>query len=74
MIEKILHRLASAGLDGIKKAELKRKFGAKCDAILQNLLEKGDIFVEKRVTRILCGPKTTTSLICLKMIPRSNWS
>ena len=48
MIEKILHRIASAGLDGIKKAELKRKFGARCDAILQNLLDKGDIFVEKK--------------------------
>ena len=48
MIEKILHRLASAGPDGIKKAELKRKFGARCDAILQNLLDKGDIFVEKK--------------------------
>jgi len=48
MVEKILHRIASAGLDGIKKAELKRKFGARCDTILQNLLDKGDIFVEKK--------------------------
>ena len=47
-MEKILQRITSAGLDGIKKAELKRKFGARCDAILQNLLDKGDIFVEKK--------------------------
>jgi hypothetical protein len=48
MIEKIIHRITSAGAGGIKKAELKKKFGAKCDAILQNLLDKGDIFVEKK--------------------------
>ena len=48
MIEKILHRITSAGPDGIKKAELKRKFGARCDAILQSLLDKGGIFVEKK--------------------------
>jgi len=48
MIEKILHRITSAGPGGIKKAELKKKFGATCDAILQNLLDKGDIFVEKK--------------------------
>ena len=48
MIEKTLHRITSAGPDGIKKAELKRKFGARCDAILQSLLDKGDIFVEKK--------------------------
>ena len=48
MIEEVLERISSAGLNGIKKAELKKTFGKDCDNILQDLIEKEQIFVEKK--------------------------
>ena len=48
MSEKILEKIVSAGLHGIKKAELKKTFGKKCDEILQNLLDTEQIFIEKK--------------------------
>ncbi|TLX65999.1 MAG: hypothetical protein E6L02_06805, partial [Thaumarchaeota archaeon] len=48
MIEEVLERILSAGINGIKKAELKKTFGKNCDNILQNLIEKEQIFVEKK--------------------------
>ncbi len=48
MSEEILEIISSAGLNGIKKAELKKTFGKKCDNILQNLIDSEQIFVEKK--------------------------
>jgi len=48
MSEEVLERIVSAGLNGIKKAELKKTFGKKCDYILQNLIDAEQIFVEKK--------------------------
>src|SRR5690242_15964935 len=48
MSEEVLERIVSAGLNGIKKAELKKTFGKKCDSILQNLIDTKQIFVEKK--------------------------
>jgi hypothetical protein len=48
MSEEVLERISSAGLNGIKKAELKKTFGKKCDDILQNLINSEQIFVEKK--------------------------
>lgn len=48
MSEEVLERIISAGLNGIKKAELKKTFGKKCDSILQNLVDTKQIFVEKK--------------------------
>src|SRR5690349_12801513 len=48
MSEEVLERISSAGLNGIKKAELKKTFGKKCDNILKNLIDSEQIFIEKK--------------------------
>ena len=48
MSEEVLKNISSAGLNGIKKAELKKTFGKKCDNILQNLIDSEQIFIEKK--------------------------
>jgi|SRR5579864_2800078 len=48
MSEEVLERIVSAGLNGIKKAELKKAFGKNCDNILKNLIDTEQIFVEKK--------------------------
>jgi len=48
MSEEVLERIVSAGLNGIKKAELKKTFGKNCDNILQKLIDTEQIFVEKK--------------------------
>ena len=48
MSKEILKRISSAGLNGIKKAELKKTLGKDCDNILQELIDKEQIFVEKK--------------------------
>jgi len=48
MSEVVLERIVSAGLNGIKKAELKKTFGKNCDNILQKLIDTEQIFVEKK--------------------------
>jgi len=48
MSEKVLERIASAGINGIKKAELKKTLGKECDNILQKLIDVEQIFVEKK--------------------------
>ncbi len=48
MSKEILGRIASAGLNDIKKAELKKTFGKDCDDILQNLIDKEQVFVKKK--------------------------
>ncbi|MGI0027845.1 MAG: hypothetical protein ACREAD_08410 [Nitrosopumilaceae archaeon] len=48
MSEEVLERIISAGLNGIKKSELKKTFGKNCDNILQKLIDAEQIFVEKK--------------------------
>ena len=48
MSEKVFERITSAGLNGIKKVELKKTFGKNCDNILQKLIDEKQIFVEKK--------------------------
>jgi|SRR5205807_5578562 len=50
MNEKVLERISFAGLNGIKKVELKKTFGKDCDEALQNLLDTEQIFIEKKGT------------------------
>ena len=50
MSKEILKRISSAGLNGIKKAELKKTLGKDCDNILQNLIDKSQICVAKKGT------------------------
>lgn len=48
MSSEILEKVALAGIDGMKRIELKRIFGKSCDNILQSLIENGSIFIEKK--------------------------
>ncbi|HSD05256.1 MAG TPA: hypothetical protein VLB45_05830 [Nitrosopumilaceae archaeon] len=48
MSSEILEKVASAGIDGIKRIELKRTFGKNCDDLLQSLIERESVFVEKK--------------------------
>ena len=44
----ILERVSSVGSNGIKKADLKRVIGKSCDDILQELLDKEEVIVDKK--------------------------
>lgn len=46
----ILERISAEGSNGIKKTELKRILGKSCDDILQELLDKEEIIVDKKET------------------------
>lgn len=48
MTNDVLDKISSAGLNGIKRAELKRIFGKNCESVLDSLIEKQDIFIEKK--------------------------
>ena len=48
MSSEILEKVALAGIDGMKRIELKRIFGKSCDNILQSMTENGSIFIEKK--------------------------
>ncbi len=48
MIDEILERIAAAGANGIKKTDLKKIFGKNLDDILEKLIEKDQIFVERK--------------------------
>jgi len=54
--EKLVNRILSAGSGGIKKTDLRREFGD-VDAYLENLISKGDIFVDKRANAYFCFHK-----------------
>ncbi|MDQ3836748.1 MAG: hypothetical protein M3270_07430 [Thermoproteota archaeon] len=55
--EKLVHRIASVGPSGIKKTDLRRELG-EIDTLLQNLVVKGDIFIEKRANAYFCFHKS----------------
>ncbi len=44
----ILKKVSSSGLIGIKRIELKRTFGKNCENVLESLIEKQEIIVEKK--------------------------
>src|SRR5437879_5330675 len=48
MAEDILQRIESAGTSGIKKTDLKKRYGKDCDDILEKLKEAEQIFIEKK--------------------------
>ena len=48
MSSEILEKIASKGSNGIKRIQLKRAFGKKCDDILQSLIENKDVIMEKK--------------------------
>ena len=48
MEDEILKKVSSSGLNGIKRIELKRTFGKNCENVLETLIEKQQVFVEKK--------------------------
>jgi len=50
MAKDILHSIESAGASGIKKTDLKKRYGKDCDDILEKLKEAEQIFIEKKGT------------------------
>jgi len=48
MIEEILPKVESAGVVGIKKADLKKEFGKECDETLEKLAKEEKVFIEKK--------------------------
>ncbi len=55
--EKLVNRILSFGSAGIKKTDLRREFGD-IDTPLENLISKGDIFVDKRANAYFCFHKS----------------
>ena len=55
--EKIVNRILSFGSAGIKKTDLRREFGD-IDTPLENLITKGDIFIDKRLNAYFCFHKS----------------
>ena len=55
--EKLVNRIFSFGSAGIKKTDLRREFGD-IDNTLENLISKGDIFVDKRANVYFCFHKS----------------
>ena len=55
--EKLVNRILSFGSAGIKKTDLRREFGD-IDTPLENVISKGDIFVDKRANVYFCFHKS----------------
>ena len=55
--EKLLNKILSAGSGGIKKTDLRREFGD-IDGHLENLISRGDVFVDKRANAYFCFHKS----------------
>ncbi len=67
--EKIVNRILSLGSVGIKKTDLRREFGD-IDTPLENLINKGDIFVDKRANAYFCFHKSHYIQSLLNSDPR----
>jgi hypothetical protein len=67
--EKIVNRILSLGSAGIKKTDLRREFGD-IDTPLENLISKGDIFVDKRANAYFCFHKSHYIQSLLNSDPR----
>ena len=67
--EKLLNRIFSFGSAGIKKTDLRREFGD-IDNTLENLISRGDIFVDKRANAYFCFHKSHYIQSLLNSDPR----
>ncbi len=67
--EKLVNRILSVGSGGIKKTDLRREFGA-IDTLLETLISKGDIFVDKRANAYFCFHKSHYIQSLLNSDPR----
>ncbi|HEX2472132.1 MAG TPA: hypothetical protein VHJ59_05230, partial [Nitrososphaera sp.] len=67
--EKLVNRILSVGSAGIKKTDLRREFGD-IDTPLENLISKGDIFVDKRANAYFCFHKSHYIQSLLNSDPR----
>jgi hypothetical protein len=67
--EKIVNRILSFGSVGIKKTDLRREFGD-IDNPLENLISKGDVFVDKRANAYFCFHKSHYIQSLLNSDPR----
>ena len=67
--EKLVNRILSFGSAGIKKTDLRREFGD-IDTPLENLISKGDIFVDKRANAYFCFHKSHYIQSLLNSDPR----
>ena len=67
--EKLVNRILSFGSAGIKKTDLRRKFGD-IDTLLENLISNGDIFIEKRANAYFCFHKSHYIQSLLNSDPR----
>jgi hypothetical protein len=67
--EKLVNRILSFGSVGIKKTDLRREFGD-IDPPLENLISKGDIFVERRANAYFCFHKSHYIQSLLNSDPR----
>ncbi len=67
--EEIVNRILSLGSAGIKKTDLRREFGD-IDTPLENLISKGDVFVDKRANAYFCFHKSHYIQSLLNSDPR----
>jgi hypothetical protein len=67
--EKLVSRILSAGLAGIKKTDLRRELGD-IDTALEDIVSKGDIFVDKRANAYFCFHKSHYIQSLLNSEPR----
>jgi hypothetical protein len=67
--EKLVNRILYVGSAGIKKTDLRREFGD-IDTALENIISKGDIFVDKRANAYLCFHKNHYVQSLLNSEPR----
>lgn len=67
--EKLVNRIFSFGSAGIKKTDLRRELGD-IDTPLENLISKGDIFVDKRANAYFCFHKSHYIQSLLNSDPR----
>lgn len=54
--EQLVNRIHSAGSAGVKRADLRKEYG-EIDAILEDLVSKGEVFVDKRKNAYYCFHK-----------------
>jgi len=67
--EKLVKRLFSAGSAGMRKTDLRKELG-EIDAALENVISKGEIFVDKRAGAYYCFHKTHYIQSLLNSDPR----
>ena len=71
MLNEVLEKIASVGLNGIKRIELKRIFGKNCESEIDTLIKKQEIFVEKKGNAYFVWTKENYSLCLSQNDPKS---